>query len=55
MPFDNETTTAAAVDFKKVFKDIMDFLKSFIEEIALALKGITKVWGWQTTKGSEEE
>lgn len=37
------------VDFAKLetlFNDVMKFLKSFIEEISIALAGIKKVWGW---------
>lgn len=44
------------MDFTKIeglFNDVMDFLKSFMEELARALEGIKKVYGW--SKKDEEE
>lgn len=43
------------LDFGKLeglFNDVMNFFKSFMEELALALKGIKKVYGW--SKKDEE-
>ncbi len=43
------------MDFTKIeglFNDVMNFFKSFMEELALALKGIKKVYGW--SKKDEE-
>lgn len=43
------------MDFTKIeglFIDVMNFLKSFMEELALALEGIKKVYGW--SKKDEE-
>ncbi len=42
------------LDFGKLeglFNDVMDFLKSFMEELARALAGIKKVYGWSKKDG----
>ncbi len=42
------------LDFGKLeglFNDVMDFFKSFMEELARALAGVKKVYGWSKKDG----